>query len=48
VRINSFDPDSKIYSEGRKNSLVKAADYTGSIGTANITKIKNNNFYRLR
>ncbi len=48
VRINSFDPGSKIFSEGRKNSLVKAADYVGSIGTTNITKIKNNNFYRLR
>jgi len=48
VRINSFDPASKIFSEGRKNSLVKAADYVGSIGSTNITKIKNNNFYRLR
>lgn len=48
VCINSFDPASKIFSEGRKNSLVKAADYVGSIGSANITKIKNNNYYRLR
>lgn len=48
VRINSFDSNSKVYSEGRKNSLLKAADYIGSIGTANITKIKNSNFYQLR
>lgn len=48
VRINSFESSSKVYSESRKNSLLKASDYIGSIGSANITKIKNSTFYHLR
>lgn len=45
VCYNSFDKTSAIFSQYRTDSFVKASDYISTIGTTNITKIKNSVFY---
>lgn len=45
VGYNSFDSNSPIYSPYRANSFIKASDYISAIGTENITKVKDSDFY---
>jgi ATP-dependent DNA helicase RecG len=45
VSYNSFDSNSPIYSPNRANSFIKASDYISAIGTENITKVKDSDFY---
>ena len=45
VKINSFDPESKIYSEYRKNSFIRARRIAGFEGTEGIQLVREHPWY---
>lgn len=48
VRINSFNPNKPYFSDYRKSGFIRAKRILNSIGTEGITKILDNDFYKVK